>query len=218
MSLGESGPGGLLVIVCGPSFVVGTDHLNGHIYTPNGQVLTSAIPILYLQRYVSLRMAALQGCVRRRQRLGHEPSRWFAHRAGSPGQLSGRAHPAAGTEQLSGEDSPAGHTHLCRTGHNPKKAPMKRSAARTTGMLAVSILIAVFAVAPVAFAADKVWVCKVVGGSGNRHLQTGEANPISVALGSEAFDIIFRDNQASLVLQPGDYSGAEPTFGDCDAK
>src|SRR5665647_1750935 len=56
----ESGPGGLLVIVCRPSFVVGTDHLNVYISTPNSQVLTSAIPMLYLRQYVSLRMAALQ--------------------------------------------------------------------------------------------------------------------------------------------------------------
>jgi len=85
---------------------------------------------------------------------------------------------------------------------------MKRPAARTTGMLAVSILIAVFALAPVAFAADKVWVCKVVGPAGGYFLQP--ATPIFVAKDSTDFEAAFADSQPSFVLQPGDYSGAEP--------
>ena len=93
---------------------------------------------------------------------------------------------------------------------------MKRPAARTTGMLAVSILIAVFALAPVAFAADKVWVCKVVGPAGGYFLQP--ATPIFVAKDSTDFEAAFADSQPSFVLQPGDYSGAEPNFGDCEAK
>ena len=91
---------------------------------------------------------------------------------------------------------------------------MKRSSARATGMLAVAILIAVFDVAPVAFAAADVYVCKVVGHPGAYHLQGGD-NPINVnvnALGSDINPVIgapFNDSHPSFVIASNDYALCE---------